>query len=540
MMPERDTRIANLVRVATLAMAIALLAGCADDTTGPGDGNAPPTLASVADQAVVRNTLAPRSLELELQIQDPDDDSLTVSVSSDVEAVLPAFQTTCAPGSCPLTLTPKPGETVAVTVTATVDDGGGGQAATSFELRVEPALVTNADDDGPGSLRRTIADALPGDVVGFDENWLFASTRTIALLGQIDIEKSLTIEGPTGSNLAVNGAKTVRVFAVRGGADVTIRDLIVSEGSAPVEDVERPGGGLEAVSAGGGIFVGPGSDVRLVDVAIVANLADEGGGIWVSHDARLTLERSVVSTNVAQTTGGGVRFAGTEMTLLESDISDNGAALGGGLAIGPIGGRTVVLDATTLRGNAATQVGGAIAHALESPSVRSELLLRNGTRIVDSEATNAGAIYQYSTDGDLETILEESFVEDNRALDSGGGIMSFRAFLTVRDAGGSFSSLLQRNVAGGDGGGLYAVESFVRFEDGATIIANRADGDGGGVYLDTSTLVVSGGSCRILANVADADADADGSGGGIYNDGGDIGNVPPARVCLNDPDDIVG
>jgi hypothetical protein len=118
--------------------------------------------------------------------------------------------------------------------------------------------------------------------------------------------------------------------------------------------------------------------------------------------------------------------------------------------------------------------------------------------------------------------------------------MSFRAFLTVRDAGGSFSSLLQRNVAGGDGGGLYAVESFVRFEDGATIIANRADGDGGGVYLDTSTLVVSGGSCRILANVADADADADGSGGGIYNDGGDIGNVPPARVCLNDPDDIVG
>ena len=38
MMPEPDTRGANPVRVATLAMAIALAAGCADDATAPGPG----------------------------------------------------------------------------------------------------------------------------------------------------------------------------------------------------------------------------------------------------------------------------------------------------------------------------------------------------------------------------------------------------------------------------------------------------------------------------------------------------------------------
>src|SRR3954468_13175761 len=68
--------------------------------------------------------------------------------------------------------------------------------------------VTNTDDDGAGSLRQAIAGAHNGDTIGF------GVTGTISLtIGELLVDKSITISGPGSDNLTVAGGFG-RVFHV--------------------------------------------------------------------------------------------------------------------------------------------------------------------------------------------------------------------------------------------------------------------------------------------------------------------------------------
>src|ERR1700712_603539 len=73
-------------------------------------------------------------------------------------------------------------------------------------------IVTNTGDTGSGSLRAGITAAAPGDTITFDPS---LNGQTIVLTsGQIAINKTLTINGPGATNLAISGNNTSRIFNI--------------------------------------------------------------------------------------------------------------------------------------------------------------------------------------------------------------------------------------------------------------------------------------------------------------------------------------
>ena len=63
-------------------------------------------------------------------------------------------------------------------------------------------LVTNTNDDGPGSLRQTIADAPDGAVIQFAPE---IAGQTIVVSDAISIDQPLTVEGPIPQGITVSG-----------------------------------------------------------------------------------------------------------------------------------------------------------------------------------------------------------------------------------------------------------------------------------------------------------------------------------------------
>src|SRR5207249_9186013 len=91
------------------------------------------------------------------------------------------------------------------------------------------ATVTTTADDGSGSLRAAIADAVPGETINF------ATGNAITLTsGELLIDKDLIISGPGASSLLIqrsiaSGTPDFRIFDVLAGK-VTISGLTVSNG----------------------------------------------------------------------------------------------------------------------------------------------------------------------------------------------------------------------------------------------------------------------------------------------------------------------
>src|SRR6516225_5855181 len=85
--------------------------------------------------------------------------------------------------------------------------------------------VLNTLDSGAGSLRDVIKAAGSGDTI------VFAPTldgQTITLTsGELAFSKSLDIEGPGASLLAVSGNNASRVFDISGGVSLTLAGLTI-------------------------------------------------------------------------------------------------------------------------------------------------------------------------------------------------------------------------------------------------------------------------------------------------------------------------
>jgi hypothetical protein len=182
-------------------------------------------------------------------------------------------------------------------------------------LLAPEVVVTNTDDAGPGSLRQTIADAADGSVIHFAP--AIAGQTIVLSTGQIEIDKTLTIEGPLPSGMTISGGFSARVFNIFPAGNAVFRDLSIVNGND-----QTTGGG------GGGFWV---NGTLLLDHVLVANntTGNTGGGIFVKSTGQVTLINSTVSGNVARM-GGGI-LSGGSVTIWNGTIANNTAPDVGGI-----------------------------------------------------------------------------------------------------------------------------------------------------------------------------------------------------------------
>src|SRR5262245_9205666 len=108
----------------------------------------------------------------------------------------------------------------------------GAAAAGSPSLRGATITVTTINDNGSGSLRQALADAVNGDTINFNSS---LNGQTITLTsGELLLDKHITISGPGANRLAVDANQASRVFRIVSGRDVTLSGMTVTNGSAPL------------------------------------------------------------------------------------------------------------------------------------------------------------------------------------------------------------------------------------------------------------------------------------------------------------------
>ena len=243
-----------------------------------------------------------------------------------------------------------------------------------IEDRTVPSTltVTNNLDKGAGSLRDAITNAKSGDTIVFAPA---LNGQTITLTsGELAINKSLDIEGPDASLLAISGNDTNRVFDISEGNTVTIAGLTISQGRARDSD----GGGVlnvgSTLTAVGDIF----SD----NEALVNSTSaiDGGGAICNRNGATLTVTQCSFLGNEAlgrdrgsSAYGGAILNIGSVATVRLSTfmanrvVGGNGGEVAGnnnllGLAVGGgiknSGGGLLTVEHSTFLGNQAIAGNG--------------------------------------------------------------------------------------------------------------------------------------------------------------------------------------
>jgi len=172
-------------------------------------------------------------------------------------------------------------------------------------------MVSNTNDNGPGSLRHALVDANDGDTIDATN---ISGVITLTT-GQLQVDKSVTIEGPGADSLAVDGNAQTRVFFIVSGVSVTISGFTIRNGHANTT----------------------------------------GGGIDNENVATVTISNCTVSANTANL-GGGI-FNGGTLTINTSTFQDNSASEGA--ATYNDGAGTLTISNSALSGNMASDVGGA-------------------------------------------------------------------------------------------------------------------------------------------------------------------------------------
>jgi hypothetical protein len=364
-------------------------------------------------------------------------------------------------------------------------------------------IVTNTNDHGPGSLRDTIAAANPGDAIRFASG----VTGTITLTGgELSIFKNLTIHGPGASQLAIDGNHASRVFNIYGGT-VVLSGLTIQNGNA---------------TTGGGIVYTYGSTLTVINCTVTGNSATNGGGLYDEGGSIVTVINSTITSNSA-VDGGGLYNLG-RLTLTNSKVSGNSSSdnRGGGGGIYSYGGSTLTVTNSTVSGNSATNGAGGGIYSFNNGTIT----LTDSTVSGNSAADGGGIL----TDG-MATVTNSTVSNNSATNGRGGGVYNFN---------GNKLTVINSTVAGNSapiGGGIADYDFGTITVISSTIAGNSAITSSGGIDSRTgilrikSTLLAgnSGGNCGLGGapgsqgyNVSDDD-----SCSSIFNNTGDLNNVPP-------------
>lgn len=395
-------------------------------------------------------------------------------------------------------------------------------------------LVDEADGsivDGDISLRDAIAVATAGETIDF------SVTGTINLtLGQITIDKDLTIAGPGLSQLSINAGANSRIFNINDGNAGAVQNVTLS-------GLTLQNARTTTVASGGALTVR--ENLTIQDSILTGNVAQSAGGAIRQFDGSLTIVNSEITNNDADRySGGGIAFTGSgDLMISGSVISGNDA--NAMFALSP-GGGAVIFDSTgtltvansTIDGNTAVASGGGVSVVnAAAVNISGSTISGNTASATDADG---GGIY-FDNAGSLT--IDSSTISGNTAERDGGGVFARNASsvsitdTTISgndvnaangDGAGVFlqdtSSTITRstvsgNTAADDGGGVYVFSGSAEIIN-STISGNRANDDGAGV------MSVSGGAIVLRhSTVTNNTADANLSGGGIGGGGRTTGTI---------------
>ena len=219
-------------------------------------------------------------------------------------------------------------------------------------------LVSTLEDENDGdfskgdlSLREAIAISESGGTITFDSE---LANGTIDLsLGQLVIDKSITITGLGASNTVIDAGDRSGVFDINDNTDtlldVELNNLTITGGGG------IPAGDTPLQNRGGGIFNL--EDLEINNANIYNNRAfSQGGGIY--SDGTLTVNNSAIYDNITDSgdrsaSGGGITNAGTAI-INQSTVSNNRTGGSGAAGIENAEG-TLAVTNSTINGN---DVGG--------------------------------------------------------------------------------------------------------------------------------------------------------------------------------------
>lgn len=226
-------------------------------------------------------------------------------------------------------------------------------------VRAATWMVTNTNDDGPGSLRAVInnVSTVNGDTITFDSS---LSGATIKLTTEIYTSKSLTIDGSSlAAAVVLNGQDQNRIFNFSiGEGDIILKGLRLTNGL-----------GWKQFSAGDGgavLIIGNGK-VILEDLTIESSHAanGDGGGVFITGAESLLIKNSRFKNNLADmgktgARGGALFVENTGDVLIEDCFFEANKTNGTGGAIFIDGGVPTKIVNGYFTGNRADEDAGAI------------------------------------------------------------------------------------------------------------------------------------------------------------------------------------
>jgi beta-glucanase (GH16 family) len=243
--------------------------------------------------------------------------------------------------------------------------GGMRQPVRIDEVRLACAsdvTVTNAADNGPGSLRYLLGTVCTGGTVHVSPA---LTGQTIALTsGPLTLGRNVTIDGTAAPGFTISGNSADRVVIVNAGTTAMIRSAtlahgygwqlaggVLNNGALTLDHVMVTGNTMATDAGdfwqgGGGIYSGSGATLNLVDSTISNNNARwSGGGVYSFFNTTTNIVRSTISGNVSGDVGGGIRSLGN-MTISNSTISGNQSTGWHGGAIFHTDGNMAITNST--------------------------------------------------------------------------------------------------------------------------------------------------------------------------------------------------
>jgi hypothetical protein len=230
----------------------------------------------------------------------------------------------------------------------------------SVDAGSAPAAVLTVTDCGdttpggaPGQLRRLITNAAPGDTILVPAciiRLTGAANEDFNAGGDLDISKTITIQGAGARRTVIDGGGVDRVFDVTGPSGfpfpltVTISDLMIRNGMGSTRGggirnsgslslnrvVVRANGITGAFEAGGGGIANQGTvdavEITVEDNFVSGPIIQSGGGIYNTGVFTLTrssvYENAVLAAEAFASNTGGIVNSGT-LTIADSTISGN-------------------------------------------------------------------------------------------------------------------------------------------------------------------------------------------------------------------------